>query len=214
MGIIYDKNVEEKELYKAYGLTVYGKINCYVWTIHNGKEEECLISLRIDDNAEKNLVDISLGNRCIFMENFNRTIDNFLYWIKTKKPDELSIEKQVFRSLCETDSLLNHRMESRKFRERQEEETRRKIAEKERAEREELERIRQNATKKGLLFYYDGVEIFLLKALNDRAAGSIRQAIEEKNRDLMEVYTKFVQQYPENHDLRIVQRGLISEIHI
>ena len=55
MGIIYDGNVEEKKLYTAYGLTVYGKINRYVWTIHDGKEDECIITLRITDSNGNNI---------------------------------------------------------------------------------------------------------------------------------------------------------------
>lgn len=34
MGLIYLKN-EEKQLYSAYGLTVYGKQDRYEWTIYS-----------------------------------------------------------------------------------------------------------------------------------------------------------------------------------
>ena len=52
MGIIYNENVKEKELYSAYGLTVYGKENRYesVWS---PDVEFAYITLRISE-AEHN----------------------------------------------------------------------------------------------------------------------------------------------------------------
>ena len=126
MGIIYDGNVEEKKLYKAYGLTVYGKINRYIWTIHNGKEDECIITLRISDSTGNNVLDMYLGNNCIMYDTFDRTIDNFLYWISTENPDAEQIKKQVYESLCQSDCWFNHRITNRKFKERQQAETQRK----------------------------------------------------------------------------------------
>ena len=126
MGIIYDGNVEEKKLYKAYGLTVYGKINRYVWTIHNGKEDECIIALRIANNGGNNVFDMYLGNNCIMYDTFDRTIDNFLYWISMENPDAEQIEKQVYQSLCQSDCWFNHRIQTRKFNSRREEEERRR----------------------------------------------------------------------------------------
>ena len=82
MGIIYNRNVEEKELYSAYGMTVYGKENDYDWAIYPDRSrEKCYISLRIND-GKNDIINMVLGNRCIFKENFDRTIDNFLYWIE------------------------------------------------------------------------------------------------------------------------------------
>ena len=91
MGVIYKSN-EEKELYSAYGITVFGKVNEYEWTIYpDRKNEECLTSLRITGKNGNNLYDRSLGNRCIFKDNFDRTIDNVLYWIDRDCPDILDI---------------------------------------------------------------------------------------------------------------------------
>ena len=148
MGIIYDGNVEEKKLYKAYGLTVYGKINHYVWTIHNGKEDECIITLRIADSAENNVFDMYLGNNCIMYDTFDRTIDNFLYWISTENPDTEQIEKQVYQSLCQSDCWFNDRITNQKFKERQQAETQRKIEEREARKRAALDKIKEYCRKK------------------------------------------------------------------
>lgn len=56
MGIIYNVNVEEKELYSAYGMTVYGKENDYDWSIYqDSTRKKCYISLRIN-NGERILL--------------------------------------------------------------------------------------------------------------------------------------------------------------
>lgn len=72
MGLLYLKD-EEKQLYSAYGLTVYGRQDRYEWTIYNNKpDENVYTSLRIERNGEE-IYNRNLGNRCIFEENFNRT---------------------------------------------------------------------------------------------------------------------------------------------
>lgn len=48
MGLLYLKN-EEKQLYSAYGLTVYGRQDRYEWTIYNNKpDENVYTSFRIE----------------------------------------------------------------------------------------------------------------------------------------------------------------------
>lgn len=214
MGIIYDGNVEEKKLYNAYGLIVYGKINRYVWTIHNGKEDECIITLRIADNAGNNILDLYLGNVCIMYDTFDRTIDNFLYWISTENPDAEQIEKQVYQSLCQSDCWFNHRIISRKFKERQQEEIQRKIEERQKKEQAALDKFKEYCREKNLIFYYDGWKVYLLKTSCDAATSIINQAIEENNHDDMEKYIQFAEKYPENRDLKVVQSGEIQEINI
>lgn len=214
MGIIYDGNVEEKKLYKAYGLTVYGKINRYVWTIHNGKEDECIITLRIAENAGNNVLDMYLGNVCIMYDTFDRTIDNFLYWISTENPDAEQIKKQVYQSLCQSDCWFNHRITNRKFKERQQAETQRKIEEREEKKQATLDKIKEYCRKKNLIFYYDGWKVYLLKALDAKGRELVNQAIEEKNHDYMVSYIQFAEKYPDNKDLHIIQSGTIQEINI
>ena len=214
MGIIYDGNVEEKKLYKAYGLTVYGKINRYVWTIHNGKEDECIITLRIADNAGNTILDMYLGNNCIMYDTFDRTIDNFLYWISTENPDAEQIKKQVFESLCQSDCCFNHRIRARKFNAEREEEKRKRIEEQKKKEQVALDKIKEYCQKKDLIFYYDGWTVYLLKALDTKGRELVNQAIEEKNHDYMVSYIQFAEKYPDNKDLHIIQSGTIQEINI
>ena len=210
MGIIYDGNVEEKKLYKAYGLTVYGKINRYVWTIHNGKEDECIITLQIADSDGNNILDMYLGNVCIMYDIFDETIDNFLYWISTENPDTEQIEKQVYQSLCQSDCWFNDRITNQKFKERQQAETQRRIEEREARKRAALDKIKEYCRKKNLIFYYDGWKVYLLKTSCDAATSLINQAIEERNYTDMERYIQFAEKYPENRDLKIVQSGEIQ----
>lgn len=214
MGIIYDGNVEEKKLYTAYGLTVYGKINRYVWTIHDGKEDECIITLRITDNDGNNILDMYLGNNCSMYDTFDRTIDNFLYWISTENPDVEQIKKQVYQSLCQSDCWFNHRIANQKFKERQQEETRRKVEERQKKEQAVLDKIKKYCREKDLIFYYDGWKVYLLKPSCDAAKSLINQAIGERNYTDMEKYIQFVEKYPENRDLHIIQSGEIKEIDI
>ena len=214
MGIIYDGNVEEKKLYKAYGLTVYGKINRYIWTIHNGKRDECIITLRIADSAGNNVLDMYLGNVCIMYDTFDRTIDNFLYWINTENPDTEQIKKQVFESLCKSDCWFNHRITNRKFKERQQAETQRKIEEREEKKQATLDKIKEYCQKKNLIFYYDGWKVYLLETSCNAATSLVNQAIAEKNHTDMERYIQFAEKYPDNKDLHIIQSGTIQEINI
>ena len=213
MGIIYDGNVEEKKLYRAYGLTVYGKINRYVWTIHNEKEDECIITLRIVDSAGNNLLDMYLGNNCIMYDTLNRTIDNFLYWINTENPDTEQIKKQVFESLCKSDCWFNDRIRTRKFNAEREEENRKRIEEQKKKEQAALDKIKEYCRKKDLIFYYDGWTVYLLKALDAKGRELVNQAIEKKNHDYMESYIQFAGKYPDNKDLRIIQSGTIQKIN-
>lgn len=214
MGIIYDGNVEEKKLYKAYGLTVYGKINRYVWTIHNNKEDDCIITLRISDNDRNNILDLYLGNVCIMYDTFDRTIDNFLYWISMENPDAEQIEKQVYQSLCQSDCWFNHRIRTRKFNAEREEEKRKRIEEQKKKEQAALDKIKEYCRKKDLIFYYDGWKVYLIKALNSRAENLIVTAIMQRQTEQMESNIWFAEEYPENTDLRIIQSGEIKDINI
>ena len=66
MGLILNNNVEETKIIQAYGLTVYGKINRYVWTLEGNREENALIDIRIADAKENTIFSMQMGNRCIF----------------------------------------------------------------------------------------------------------------------------------------------------
>lgn len=212
MGIIYNNNVEEKELYSAYGLTVYGKENDYNWSIYPDRpKEKCYISLRIND-GKNDIVNINLGNRCVFKENFDRTIDNFLYWINKDFPSDYIIENAVFKSLTCTDSIFNHHIEQRKRKERQEEEIRKRTEEREKKERTAIAEIENYCKEKGLLIYMKYEEVIILKALTNNVKNQMAETIKQNNMDRMKMYIDFVKKYPDNNDLRIIASGTIDEV--
>ena len=212
MGIIYNGNVEEKELYSAYGLTVYGKENDYDWTIYPDKpREKCYTSLRIND-GKNDIINLTLGNRCIFKENFDRTIDNFLYWIDKDFPSNDAIENAVFKSLTCTNSIFNHLMEQRKRKERQEEEQRKRIEEREKKERAAVVEIIDYCTKHGYFSYEKYGEIIIVKPLHDKAKKMVKAAIDQCNTERMGMYIDFAMKHSENNDLRIVASGTIEEV--
>lgn len=216
MGIIYNGNVEEKELYSAYGMTVYGKENDYDWTIYPDRpREKCYISLRITNiiNGKQNeIINITLGNRCIFKENFDRTIDNFLYWIDKDFPFDDAIENAVFKSLTCTDSIFNHRIEMRKYRERQDEEQQKRIEEREKKERAAVVEIIDYCTKHGCFLYEKHGEIVIVKPLHDKAKKMVKDVIDQCNTERMGMYIDFALKYPENNDLRIVTSGMAEDV--
>ena len=212
MGIIYNSNVEEKELYSAYGMTVYGKENDYDWTIYLDRpREKCYISLRIN-NGTNDIINITLGNHCIFKEDFDRTIDNFLYWIDKDFPSNYVIENAVFKSLTCTDSIFNHLIDQRKYREHQEEEQRKRIEEREKKERAAVVEIIDYCTKHGYFSYEKYGEIVIVKPLHDKAKKMVKSAIDQCNTERMEMYIDFAMEHSENNDLRIVASGTIEEV--
>ena len=168
--------------------------------------------MRIADGNGNNLIDLHMGNRCIFMDIFNGTIDNLFYWITAENPEPEQIEKRVFRSLCQSDCLFNHHITSRKFKDQQEAENRKKTEEREAKNAAALDKIRAYCQKNGYIFYYDDWNVFLLKALNKSAETLLQAHITEH--DIMGRYISFAREYPENKDLRIIQSGKISEINI
>ena len=212
MGIIFNNNVEEKKLYSAYDMTVYGKENDYDWTIYPDKpREKCYISLRIN-NGTNDIINMTLGNRCIFKENFDRTIDNFLYWIKNDSPSSYVVENSVFKSLTCTDSIFNHRIEMRKHKERQEEELRKRAEERKKKERASVVEIIDYCTKHGFFSYEKYGEIIIVKPLRDKVKEMVKNAIDQCNTERMEMYIDFAMKHSENNDLRIVTSGTIEEV--
>ena len=212
MGIIYNSNVPEKKLYSAYGMTVYGKENNYDWTIYPDKpREKCYTSLRIND-GKNDIINLTLGNRCIFKENFDRTIDNFLYWIDKDMPFDDAIENAVFKSLACTDSIFNHLIEQRKRKEKQEKEQRKRIEEREKKERAAVAEIENYCKEKGLFFYNSYEESIVLKATTNNVRSQMAETVRQNDMDRMKMYVDFAMKYPNNNDLRIVASGTIEEV--
>lgn len=208
MGTIHNHEVEETKLYSAYGFTAYGKINSYKWTIAD-RIEKCLVTIRITDCSGKNLINLYLGNRHIFMENFNATIDNFLYWIKERNPDTYMIEEQVFKSLCVTDSLFNYSMENLKRKHRKEAEERQRAEEREKQKMKMLEEIRTYCKSNDLLLYRDYEEVYLIQ-VNDKYKRMVYDSITSGN---VQPYIKYAMENPDNKDIQIVVSGYLEDVY-
>lgn len=207
MGIITN-NREEKQIYTAYGMTVYGVENKYDWTIYPDRPtENVYTNLRIKKDGT-DIVNVPVCNRCIFKENFNRTIDNFLYWIDKDKPDSYEIENAVFRTLTEANSLFNHSINNRKRKEQQEKEYKARrdaiIAEEER----KLCLIREYCKENDLVFKQRYEKMYLIKILNENT----REMIVGADNNKMEWLVDFMHDYPDNTDAVIVIEGELDEL--
>lgn len=212
MGIIYNPYVEEKKLYEAYDLTVYGKVNRYEWTIYADRPtENCYITLRIADANGNNIIDVNMGNNAIMERNFNDTIDNFLYWIISENPEISQIEEQIYRSLCQTDSIFNHLMANRKMRDRREAEERKRAEERKEMERAVVSQLEEYCKENGFFFHIDDI-VTIVKALTNNSRSLLAEAQRNRNAEKMKQYIDFMEKYPENHDAKIVKRGSMEEM--
>lgn len=210
MGIIFNYNVEETQIMSAYGLTVYGKINKYDWMgiIKNCEIENALITFRITDNLGNDIFYMDMGNNCILQCRIDDTLNNFLWWISEDHPDNYTIERQVYSSLCSNNCLFNHSIENRKTKQKREEEEKKRheAVEKERKEKEDT--IKSYCIKKGLISYFRYEKVYLIKPYNEKASNTFQTADDKR----MEIYIDFMRKYPENTDAYIVKDGTIEEI--
>ena len=210
MGLILNNNVEESKIYSAYGLTVYGKVNRYVWTIDNNREENALTTIRIVDATGNDVFSMYMGNRCIFQCRIDDTMDNFLYWIAKDQPDAYTIENQVFKSLCQADSLFNHSIFNRKQKEKRRAEETQRIAERQAMEEKQIAIITDYCKSKGLFFYISYGEVIILKATNNHDRYILAEA--QKDDDKMLMVIDFIEKYPDNNGIKIVKQDTIENI--
>ena len=208
MGLILNNNVEESKIYSAYGLTVYGKINRYVWTISDRAEENALITIRIIDAEGNDIFSMNMGNNVILQCRIDDTMDNFLYWIATDHPDKYDIEKQVFKSLCASNCLFNHSIRQRKQNEKRKEEEAQRIAERQAMEEKQVATITDYCKSKGLFFYQDYTEGYLLKAHTETALNMLTKADKKQ----MDYIIDFAQKHPDNKDVAIVKHDTMENI--
>ena len=207
MGIIYTGS-KEKQIYTAYGMTVYGIQDRYDWTIYDDKPmENVYTKLRIEKDG-KDIINIHLGNRCIFEENFNRTIDNFLWWIDRDNPDSYDIENTVFKSLTQTDSLFNHLIGNRKRKEKEIADERARVESIHAEQNRQLEQIRQYCDREGLVAKQYLDKVCIIKLHNE----NVRQIIENADSKQFEGFMKFMNEYPDNKDAVIVMYGELEEV--
>lgn len=207
MGLVYLKN-EEKRIYEAYGMTVYVKQDRYTWSIYPDKPDENVFTMLRIEKDGNNLLDIQLGNRCIFEENFDRTIDNFLWWIEKDKPDSYSIENAVFKNLCETNSLFNHLIGNRKRKEQAEANEKARVETIKKEEQRQIDLIKQYCQKENLLFKQCYEKIYLIKLHNK----DVRQMIENADNKQFEGLRDFMNEHPDNKDAVILMNGNIEDI--
>lgn len=208
MGLILNNNVEESKIMSAYGLTVYGKMNRYVWTISDRAEENALITIRIADAEGNNIFDMNMGNNVILQSRIDDTLDNFLYWIAKEKPDAYDIEKQVFKSLCASNCLFNHSIRQKKQAEKRKEEEAKRIAERQAEEKKQIDSIKDYCIHKGLFFYQDYTRGYLLKALTETASNILKTADKKQ----MDYIIDFAQKHPDNKDVAIVKHDTMENI--
>ena len=208
MGLILNYNVEETKIYSAYGLTVYGKVNRYIWTFENNKEENALITIRIEDVEGNNIFSMQMGNNVILQRRIDDTMDNFLYWIATNQPDAYAIERQIYKSLCAYDCLFNHSIRQKKQAEKHKVEEAQRIAERQAEEQKQIDSIKDYCSRKGLFFYQDYEEVYLLKAHTETALNMLTTADNKQ----MQYIIDFVQKHTENKDISLVKRDTIENI--
>ena len=208
MGLILNNNVEESKIMTAYGLTVYGKINRYVWTISDRAEENALITIRISDAEGNDIFSMNMGNNVILQSRIDDTMDNFLYWIAKDHPDKYDIEKQVFKSLCASNCLFNHSIRQRKQNEKRKEEEIQRITERQAMEEKQIATITDYCKSKGLFFYQDYTEGYLLKALTETASNMLKTADKKQ----MDYIIDFAQKHPDNKDISIVKHDTMENI--
>lgn len=210
MGIIYNNNVEESKIYQAYGLTVYGKVNKYVWEIFNNKEENVLITIRIVDVEGKDIFSMYMGNRYIFQSRIDDTMDNFLYWMVKDQPDTYTIENQIYKSLCQSDSIFNHLILNRKQKEKRQAEEEQRFAERQAEEKRHLNIIKEYCDSKGLFFYQDYTDICLLKATNNNDRNLLAEARNDKSK--MQMIINFMRKYPDYNGIKVVKHDTMENI--
>ena len=208
MGLILNNNVEESKIMSAYGLTVYGKINRYVWTISDRAEENALITIRIADAEGNDIFSMQMGNRCIFQSRIDDTMDNFLYWIAKDHPDKYTIEKQVFKSLCQSDSLFNHLIRQKKDKQRKADAERQRMEEAQKKERASIDSITNYSNENGLIPAFTYEKVYLIKALTE-TVGNVIKTADNKH---MEGLLQFIESHPDNTDARIIKSGTMEEI--
>lgn len=213
MGIIYDKEAKEKKLYEAYGMTVYGKEMMYNWSIYPDKPNElCITSLQIVKENE-DIFKTELGNNCIFKDNFDRTIDNFLYYVSKDSPDNFDIEQTMFKTLTQTNSLFNERMKQRKNREQKEANERERIRKIEEETQNKIDYIKKKSNRHKWFVYTDKIldKCVIFKAKRKLGREFLEEHIEKCDEKGMERIVDFVNNYPENPDASIIFDGTIDK---
>ena len=212
MGIIYNPSVKETELYSAYGYTVSGKANRYEWTYDgSGREEDCYINITIADAYGHVVFSHDMGNNAILEGTFNRHIDNFLWWIANENPSDYDMENTLYKVLVRNSTLFSYQIENRKAKQRREETEQKAIAERQRLENEQIEKIQAYCDQSGFILYrsWKGLYIFRVNYNTEQVTQALKKTIQADNTAAMDHYIEYAERYPEN-EITIVFSGEIE----
>ena len=213
MGLVYTDS-KETELYNAYGYTVAGKPDQYVWTYDgSGRNEECYSSITITDSRGNTILSRHLGNNAIFKEIFDRNIDNFLWWLKEDNPDTIDIESNFIKVFIQNDQLFSYRIKNRKRRQKEEEDRQQAIAaqmEKIRSYRERLEVYCKD--KKYAFCRLSDDDVYIVKINHDKGVAKelLKNTLTYATDKDMRHYIDYAKKYPEE-ELTILFGGNIED---
>ena len=212
MGLIYTGNNEIVTLYQAYGLTVNGIIHDYVWTIYENKREKCYTYIEFFDAEGNIFYSRQMGNNVILEGCFQKHIDNVLWYLSHDtdfdKSNSYDFDKLITDVLIKNSALFSYRIEQRKQNEKRKEEEAQRIAERQAEEKKNIDSIKDYCSHKGLFFYQDYTEGYILKALTE-AVFSMLNTADKKQIDRI---IQFATEHPENKDVQVVKHDTIENI--
>ena len=212
MGLVYAGNNEIVTLYQAYGLTVNGIIHDYVWTIYENKREKCYTYIEFLDAEGNIFYSRQMGNNVILEGCFQKHIDNVLWYLSHDtdfdKSNSYDFDKLITDVLIKNSALFSYRIEQRKQNEKRKEEETQRIAERQAEEKKQIDSIKDYCSRKGLFFYQDYSECYLLKAHTETALNMITTADKKQ----MDYIIDFARKYPDNKDVQIVKHDTMENI--
>ena len=117
-------------------------------------------------------------------------------------------DKLITDVLIKNSALFSYRIEQRKQNEKRKEEEAQRIAERQAEEKKQIDRIKDYCSRKGLFFYQDYTEGYLLKALTETATNMLTTADKKQ----MDYIIDFAQKHPDNKDVAIVKHDTMENI--
>ena len=85
-----------------------------------------------------------------------------------------------------------------------------RIAERQAEEKRQLDSIKEYCDSKGLFFYQDYTNIYLLKATNNNDRNLLAEA--QKNDDKMQMVINFMRKYPDYNVIKVVKHDTMENI--
>lgn len=211
--IIDNREAKQELLYSGYGFTVYGTMATYRWTYdESGREEKCLTRISINNADNKELINRYLGNNIIFMHVFDKNIDNILWSLSRDSIDEWQLDHEIIQKvLIENCCFFSHRIEQRKQKEKQEEENRKRIAEREAIENEKKEEIKAYCEKKKLYCKFDYNNLYVFKIRNKESLERVTDMLNKADGTQLEMYVNYANNHP-NNELQFIYAGYYKEL--